>query len=128
MHTIKLSKNGSFEKLTKYMFRIKDTAKIKCAEKYAEKGLEALRVATPKDTGNTANSWSYTITRARGKITIQYANSNVNNGVNVAVLLQLGHGTGTGGYVTGVDYINPALKPVFSDLANEAWKEMTSIE
>ena len=93
--------------------------------KYAEAGLKALKENTPVKTGYTANSWSYNIITKKGKTIIQYENSNVVKGQNIAILLQYGHGTKNGGYVQGIDYINPALKPIFDKIADTAWKEMT---
>lgn len=96
-------------------------------EKYGEEGVRALRSTTPKDTGLTADSWSYDIKVEKDRITLSWTNSNVNDGVPVAILLQYGHGTGTGGYVEGVDYINPAMHPIFKQIADSAWKEVSNI-
>lgn len=125
---LKIRSNSNFKKTRKYLVSRKERLRIECAEKYAERGLEALRKNTPKDTSLTSQSWSYEVLRSRDRVQIIYSNSNVNDGANIAILLQLGHGTGTGGYVRGVDYINPAIQPVFKDLADEAWREMKSIE
>lgn len=94
-------------------------------EKYGEMGVDALRQATPKDTGFTADSWYYEITESDGRLAIQWLNRNVHNHVNIAVILQYGHATGTGGYVQGVDYINPALQPIFDKIAKGVWEEVT---
>jgi len=94
-------------------------------ERYGEMGVDALSRATPKDTGLTAASWHYEIKRGKDFSTITWTNSNIQNGVSVAVLLQYGHATGSGGYVQGVDYINPALRPIFQNIADSAWKEVT---
>lgn len=88
-------------------------------------GARALAAATPSDTGETASSWGYEILNEKGRVYIFWTNTNVNNGVPIALLLQLGHGTGTGGYVQGRDYINPALKPIFDKIAEAAWKAVT---
>lgn len=96
-------------------------------EKYGEEGVRALRSTTPKDTGLTADSWSYDIKVEKDRITLSWNNSNVNDGVPIAILLQYGHGTGTGGYVEGVDYINPAMHPIFKQIADSAWKEVSNI-
>lgn len=93
-------------------------------QSYAQKGVSALSAATPKETGETASSWGYSIEKSHGKTTITWTNSNINEGVNVAVILQYGHGTRNGGYVEGIDYINPALKPVFQEMADAMWKEL----
>lgn len=93
-------------------------------KKYGELGVKALAANTPKDTGQTAASWSYEIKEDKNSITISWKNSNINDGVLIAAILQYGHGTGNGGYVRGVDYINPAMKPVFQQIADDAWKEV----
>lgn len=93
-------------------------------EHYGKLGVEALREATPKDTGETADSWYYEIQDDGDQKRIVFLNHNVNNHINIAMILQYGHGTGTGGWVEGVDYINPALEPIFKNLADAAWKEV----
>lgn len=93
-------------------------------ERYAKEGVEALREATPKNTGATANSWYYKIERSNDRIAIVWSNSNIVNGVPIAVILQYGHGTRNGGYVEGIDYINPAMKPIFDRIAERAWGEV----
>lgn len=94
---------------------------------FAQQGVDALAAATPRRTGKTANSWYYRIVEEDGEIRIEWLNSNLGNGwAPIALLLQYGHGTGTGGYVQGVDYINPALKPIFDQIADRAWKEVES--
>lgn len=95
-------------------------------KKYGEIGVEALAAATPKDTGTTAASWRYEIVKKRDGYSLYWCNDNVHNGVNIALILQYGHGTGTGGYVKGMDYINPAIRPIFDAIANDAWREVTS--
>lgn len=96
--------------------------------RYGEAGVRVLESATPRLTGVTAASWSYGIeTLPGGGYTLSWSNSNANNGVNIAMILQYGHGTRNGGYVQGVDYINPALKPVFDAIANDAWKEVEKL-
>lgn len=96
------------------------------AEKYANEGVNALSSATPVDTGLTAKSWDYEISNTDTSTTIYWKNSNVVNGVPIAVLIQYGHGTKNGGYVEGIDYINPALRPIFEKMAQDAWKEVNS--
>lgn len=95
-------------------------------EQYGQAGAEALASATPVDSGKTAASWGYEIEETPGGVSIYWTNSNIQDGVNIAVILQFGHGTGTGGYVRGIDYINPALRPIFEQIADKAWKEVTS--
>jgi hypothetical protein len=96
-------------------------------DRYGREGVVALASATPIDSGHTANSWYYEITRVPGSVIINFSNSNVQNGVPIAIILQYGHGTGTGGWVQGRDYINPAIQPVFDRIANEAWREVTKL-
>lgn len=94
-------------------------------DKYGRIGIDALRKETPKDSGLTADSWYYDVKEDKGSITIEWNNSHVNKGVNIAVIIQNGHGTGTGGYVKGIDYINPAMRPVFQEIADNLWREVT---
>lgn len=94
--------------------------------KYGSKGVQALAAATPVDSGRTASSWGYELERTGNGWTIHWTNDNINKNVNIAIILQYGHGTGTGGYVAGRDYINSALAPIFEEIANEAWKEITT--
>lgn len=96
-------------------------------QKYGQKGVEALSSATPVKTGKTASSWSYQIESNGDSHTISWSNSNDNRGVNIAIILQYGHGTGRGGYVPGRDYINPAMKPIFDSIVEEAWKELSRL-
>ena len=122
---IKFKHTGDFSKTTKFFERAKHIVKLSVFDKYGKAGVEALRAATPTDSGKTASSWYYEVIQEAGSIRITFNNSNVNQGVPIAIILQLGHGTGTGGWVEGRDYINPALRPIFEQLANEAWKEVT---
>lgn len=118
---------GDFSKLNKYLERVKEAAKLGVLDKYGQAGVDALSSATPVDTGLTASSWSYEIKRQNGSVSIIYKNSNINKGVPIAIILQYGHGTGTGGYVQGRDYINPAIQPVFDMIAKEAWEEVVKL-
>lgn len=93
-------------------------------KKYGELGVKALKHNTPRDTGKTSESWSYEITESKGSFTISWKNSNIHDGVLIAAILQYGHGTGSGGYVRGIDYINPSMRPVFQQIADDAWKEV----
>lgn len=125
---IAFSQKGNFKIATKYLSQIKDIAiKEMALKKYGEQGVAALRDATPKDSGKTADSWYYTIERNRDDVKIKFNNSNINKGVPIAIILQYGHGTGGGGYVEGRDYINPIVQPIFDAIANEAWKEVTEV-
>lgn len=110
----------------KFLKRASDSQKILKLEKYGELGVRALSAATPKDTGKTAESWGYEIVETDGGFSIIWTNSNKMQNTSIAVLLQYGHATGTGGYVQGVDYINPALEPIFDQLAKDAWREVIS--
>ena len=118
---------GDFSKLSSYFERVKEAAKIGVLDKYGREGVAALSSATPVDTGLTASSWYYEIKRQNGSVALEFYNSNVNKGVPIAVILQFGHGTGTGGWVQGRDYINPAIQPIFDKIAEDAWKEVTKI-
>ena len=124
---ITIRQRGDFSKLNKYFERVKEAAKIGVLDKYGRAGVAALASATPTRTGQTAASWSYEVTRQNGSVAIEFKNSNVNKGVNIAIILQYGQGTGTGGWVEGRDYINPAIQPIFDQLADEAWKEVTKV-
>ena len=120
-----LKSNGDFSKVTNWLERMKESAHIGILDKYGKRGVDALRDATPKDTGKTADSWDYEITNENGRATITFTNSNIQNGIPIAVILQYGHATNGGGWVQGIDYINPAIRPVFDEIVNEAWKEVT---
>jgi hypothetical protein len=124
---ITIKQSGDFKRVTGWLERIKEIAKLGILDKYGRKGVEALSSATPVDSGLTAASWSYEIQNDGKFASIVFNNSNVNRGVNIAIILQTGHGTGTGGWVQGRDYINPAIQPIFDQLAEEAWKEVTRV-
>lgn len=117
---------GDFSKLTRYLEKAKESVHLGTLDKYGRAGVDALASATPVDTGRTASSWYYEIKHEEGVITIAFNNSNIQNGVPIAIILQYGHGTGTGGWVEGRDYINPAIRPVFDKLVKEAWEEVTN--
>lgn len=121
---VKFTVSGSYKNTRKFLQKARKTDLSKILNKYGQLGVEALAKATPKDTGKTASSWSYEISYGKDGPTIEWKNSNRQKGVLIAIILQYGHGTGTGGYVEGRDYINPALQPVFDDLAKAAWKEV----
>lgn len=122
---LKLNVKGDFKNLEKFLVRMSNFTARKVLEKYGEMGVEALEAATPKDTGKTASSWTYSIEGGDGNWSVVWSNTNINRGVNIAIILQEGHGTGTGGYVQGRDYINPALRSVFDQFADELWEEVT---
>lgn len=126
MASIKLTYKGEYKKTINFLKGIQHRYWVKTLDKYVQQGLDALSSATPKDTGETAASWYAKIKEESNKITITFANSHVEKGVNIAIILQYGHGTRNGGYVVGRDYINPAIQPVFDKLAESAWKEITT--
>lgn len=124
---ITFRQKGDFSKLTRYLERAKEVIKLGDLDKYGQEGVDALSSATPVDSGLTASSWYYKIENKNGSATISFYNSNVNNGVPIAIILQYGHGTSTGGWVEGRDYINPAILPIFEKIANDAWEEVTKL-
>lgn len=124
---ISFRQKGDFSKLTRYFERVKKTARLSILDKYGREGVAALSSATPVDSGETASSWYYEVTNENGSAAISFYNSNVNQGVSIAIILQYGHGTGTGGWVEGRDYINPAIQPIFDEIVDAAWKEVTKI-
>lgn len=123
---IKVTHKGSFNNTTKFFKSMKEKQYLHTLHRYGQEGVDALSAATPRDTGTTANSWSYEVRQGRNEVSIYWTNSNAPNGVPVAVLIQYGHATRNGGYVQGIDYINPALKPIFDKIANDIWKEVTT--
>ena len=118
---------GDFSKAQRYFERVKGAVRLGILDKYGREGVNALASATPVDSGQTAGSWSYEVSYDAGGATLTFNNSHFNQGVQIAIILQYGHGTGTGGWVQGRDYINPAIQPIFDKLANEAWKEVTML-
>ena len=118
---------GDFSKATRFFERAREAIKLGMLDKYGRAGVDALSSATPVDSGLTASSWSYKIVQGRGVATIEFHNSNFNEGVPIAIILQYGHGTGTGGWVEGRDYINTAIQPVFNKIVEDAWKEVTKL-
>lgn len=117
---------GDFKKTTKFLQKVRSNYIYDRLKKYGQEGVAALAAATPVDSGLTASSWGYEITMTNGSYSINWTNSNVVNGVPIAIIIQLGHGTRNGGWVEGRDYINPAIQPVFDKIANEIWREVTS--
>lgn len=124
---ISFRQKGDYSRLTAYLERAKKGVNIRSLEKYGQEGVAALASATPVDTGLTAKSWYYEIENLNGRVRISFGNTNIQNGVPIAIILQYGHGTGTGGWVQGRDYINPAIQPIFDRLASEAWREVTKL-
>ena len=122
---IKITHKGDFSKTERFFNRVLKKNYLNIIADYCERGLDALRAATPSESGKTAESWSYEIESGNGMTTIYFTNDHVNDGVNIAILLIYGHGTRNGGYVQGNDFVTPALEPVFRDLANNLWREVT---
>ena len=123
---ITFKQNGNFSNLSISLKRMKRFMDNISLEKYGKEGVTALASATPVDTGLTANSWNYKIEQTKNSVSITFYNTNIQNGVPIAIILQYGHGTRNGGWVEGRDYINPAIQPIFDRIANEAWKEVRS--
>lgn len=124
---ISFRQKGDFSKLTRFLEKAKNAVHLGVLDKYGREGVAALASATPLDSGKTASSWYYEVQHGEGTASINFYNSNVNKGVPIAIILQYGHGTGTGGWVQGRDYINPAIQPIFDKIANEAWREVTKL-
>lgn len=125
MGMISVKQHGSFTTTTRFLTRMREKTFYKSLHKYAQEGVRALREATPKDTGKTAESWDYEIEYNDGYVRIHWYNTNLAEpGMPVAVLIQYGHATRGGTYVQGIDYINPALAPVFEKIATSVWKEV----
>ena len=124
---ITFRQKGDFSKLSRYLEKVKEAAKVGILDKYGQAGVAALSSATPVESGLTAQSWYYEIEHTKSSAVIRFLNSNVNKGVPIAIMLQYGHGTGTGGWVEGRDYINPAIQPIFDNIAEDAWKEVTKL-
>lgn len=127
MSMLRFTHKGDFSKTTKFLEKVKRVVHTSTLDKYAKRGVAALSAATPVDTGLTASSWSYEIVNTAGSISINFKNSNVQNGVPIAIVLHYGHATGNGGWVEGRDYINPAIQPIFDELKDELWREVTNL-
>ena len=125
MAMIRILHKGSFKNIDDFLGKSKKLNFREKLKAYAELGVVALAANTPMKTGKTASSWGYEIQETRNGIKIYWTNSNENKGVNIAVLIQYGHATGSGGYVQGIDYINPAMRPIFESIANNLWKEVS---
>lgn len=124
---ISFKQKGDFSNLSRFLEKAKETIKIGDLDRYGREGVAALSSVTPVDSGLTASSWYYKIERGNGSISISFHNSNVQNGVPIAIILQYGHGTRNGGWVEGRDYINPAIQPLFDKIADNAWKEVRKL-
>ena len=124
---IKFRQKGNFNNLTAYVEQLKETVNLGILDKYGQKGVEALKSVTPVRTGLTRDSWYYKIEHKKGSVTISFLNSNIQNGQNIAIILDTGHGTRGGGWVAGRHYIEPAIRPIFDELAEESWKEIKNL-
>ena len=124
---ITFRQKGDFSKLTRFLERAKETIRLGNLDKYGREGVAALASATPIDSGKPASAWYYKIENKNGYASINFCNSNINKGVPIAIILQYGHGTRNGGYVQGRDYINPAIRPIFDKIADDAWREVTKL-
>ena len=125
---ITFRQHGDFSRLSKYLSKSLDTIAMRHFQRYGEEGVEALKAATPVDSGKTATSWSYEIKQNGSVYSLEFHNSNVADGwFNVAIMLDVGHGTGTGGWVEGLNYIDPAIQPIFERMAHDLWLEVTKI-
>lgn len=124
---ITFKQKGDFSATTNYLKKLKQQKIYNTVVNYGNKGVAALSAATPINTGKTASSWYYKVEQNNSSIKLIFCNSNIQNGVPIAVILQYGHGTGTGGWVEGRDYINPAIQPIFDEIVNKAWEEVKRI-
>ena len=123
---IVISSKGNFQNTEKFLKRMNKGEIFRSLQKYGQEGVSALSSVTPTESGRTASSWDYEVRIRHGSASIVWKNTNTVKGTNIAIILQYGHGTGTGGYVQGRDYINPAIKPVMDRIANDVWKELTN--
>lgn len=123
---IRFTVSGSTTRTTNFLKKVQENEFFAGLDSLAQRGVTALQASTPQDSGLTAASWSYEIEAKKDKTTITWINTHTEDGVNIAIILQYGHGTGTGGYVAGRDFINPAIQPIFDEISNEVWKKVTS--
>ena len=124
---IRFRQKGDFSKTTNFLKRAKDKVYLEDLDKYGRQGVAALASATPIDSGKTASSWYYKIENTKESAKITFYNSNIQNGVSIAIILQYGHGTRNGGWVEGRDYINPAVRPIFDKIVDDAWREVSKL-
>ena len=124
---INFKHKGDFSKTIRFLGESKKAVRPKDLDRYGQRGVAALASATPIESGLTANSWYYEVENGNGTSTISFHNSNIQNGVPIAIILQYGHGTKNGGWVEGRDYINPSIQPIFDEIADNAWKEVTKL-
>lgn len=126
MGIISFRHKGDFRHTEQFFSKALKTDYKSIMDAYGERGVAALRSATPKDSGATANAWGYVVEQHNGKWQITFTNDNIQNGVNIAIILNYGHGTASGAYVAGRDYIDPAIQPIFDKIAKDVWKEVIS--
>lgn len=124
---IKFKHKGNFSKLTNYFEQLKETMNLGILNKYGERGVEALKSVTPVRTGLTRDSWYYKIEHNRDTVALRFLNSNIQNGQNIAIILDIGHGTRGGSWVEGRHYIEPAIQPIFDELAAESWNDVKKL-
>ena len=124
---IKFRHQGNFKRLTNYFEQLKETMDLGILDKYGQKGVDALKSVTPVRTGLTRDSWYYKIEHNKGSVSIRFLNSNIQNGQNIAIILDIGHGTRGGGWVRGLHYIEPAIQPIFEELAQASWEEVKNL-
>lgn len=123
---IKTSDSGSFKNTMTWLEEMKKGKMFEDIDRLAREGANLLSHATPQDTGRAASDWDYEIKKGKGVVTIHWTNDDIEDGVNVVILLQYGHGTGTGGYVSGRDFINPVMRPLFDKITETIWKRVTA--
>ena len=124
---IKFRHQGNFKRLTNYFEQLKETMDLGILDKYGQKGVDALKSVTPVRTGLTRDSWYYKIEHEKDSVSIRFLNSNIQNGQNIAIILDIGHGTRGGGWVQGRHYIEPAIQPIFEELAKASWEEVKNL-
>jgi hypothetical protein len=123
---INATSSGSFDKTMSFLKFMQSNRIFNVLDHYGRVGVDALARATPVETGETAHSWRYTVTHTVGRHAISWYNTHVEDGINIAVIIQYGHGTGTGGYVQGIDYINPVIRPLFQQILDDVWRQVTN--
>ena len=124
---IRVKCTGDFNNTMKFLERARKLSITDILNRYGQEGVKALSAATPKDTGDTASKWGYEITTGKNKHPITWTNDSISDGIPIVILIQYGHGTKNGGYVSGVDFINPAIQSVMNRIADSIWKEVTKV-
>lgn len=124
---ITFKQHGDFKNTERFLSRAQKLKVESMLKRYGAEGVAVLAAGTPVASGLTASSWDYNITISKWGYTITWSNSHVNQGANIAILIQYGHGTGTGGYIPPIDYVNPAMRPLFERMTEEIWKEVSSL-